>query len=75
MSDESVDPTLTTFSSKSADSWCDRTNVWFVKNEKSGPTQDIHVLTGGLNNEFCITQQCSRDDYAFVLKQLLRYNK
>ena len=52
----------------------DSLNVWWLKQEQKPPHQKIHVLLSGADNEFAITQQCSRGDYEHVLGEILRFN-
>lgn len=58
------------------DASCERINFYFTYNEKSGiPRRDIHVLIGGMMNEFAIPANCIRDDYEYVLEELRELNK
>jgi hypothetical protein len=38
-------------------------------------SRDLHVLLGGLSNEFAVTMQCTRDDYEKVLADIRSFNR
>lgn len=51
----------------------DGSNIWF-KGEENGLTRDVHVLLGGLPNEFAIPAHCPPEDYEYVLQELRKLN-
>jgi hypothetical protein len=55
--------------------YCDRHNVWWLKQNGRAPTRDVHVLIGGAENEFAVTMQCTRSDYEHVLTELRKFNQ
>ncbi len=59
----------------SGSAYHDALNLWWLKQAKGRPTQEVHVIIAGESNEFAVTQQTSRADYEFVLAQLWQHNK
>lgn len=55
------------------DGYFDSSNIWFVKGEKV-PARDVHVILQGASNEVAIPTNCSKDDYEYVISQLLSFN-
>lgn len=60
---------------KSGHAHHDELNVWWLKQPKGRPTQDVHVLMGGQLNEFAVTQQATRADYEHVFAEVSSFNK
>jgi hypothetical protein len=50
--------------------YCDSSNIWWIIQEDGVPSTDLHVLLSGMDNEFAVTANCSREDYEYVLSQL-----
>lgn len=73
-SDNATDAGLQTMTTQ-GEAYCDEHNLWWLKQKRSRPTQDIHVMMAGEPNEFAIPQQCSRADYEHVLSEIRRFNK
>ncbi len=53
--------------------YCEGSNFWFKKSDKL--SSDVHVLLSGQSNEFALPANCNKEDYDYVLKQLLFFNK
>jgi hypothetical protein len=49
-------------------------NVWWLAKVKARPHQKVHVILSGSDNEFAVTQGCSRGDYEHILGEILRFN-
>ena len=49
-------------------------NLYWLKQEKKRPQEDVHALLSGQVNEFAITHRCSRGDYEHVLGQILKFD-
>lgn len=73
-SDDATDAGLQTMTTK-GEAYCDEHNLWWLKQKKGRPTQDIHVMMAGEPNEFAVPQQCSRADYEHILSEIRRFNK
>lgn len=73
-SDDATDAGLQTMTTK-GEAYCDEHNLWWLKQKKGRPTQDIHVMMAGEPNEFAVPQQCSRADYEHVLSEIRRFNR
>lgn len=56
-----------------ANAHCEGSNCWFKKSAKL--SSDVHVLLSGQNNEFALPAHCTREDYEYVLDQLVFFNK
>jgi hypothetical protein len=52
----------------------DRSNIYFRKRDPL-PSREIHVLVGGMINEFAVPASCSKDDYDYILGRLLYHNR
>lgn len=46
----------------------DRSNIWLLQG-KPVPSRDLHILLGGMNNEFAITAKRSPSDYEYALSR------
>jgi hypothetical protein len=57
------------------DTYHNALNIYWLKQEKKRPKEDMHVLLSGQVNEFAVTHRCSRGDYEHVLGQVLKFNK
>jgi hypothetical protein len=56
------------------DGSCESSNIWFVARDGLPLARDVHILLSGETNEFAITQHCTKDDYEYVLGQILSLN-
>jgi hypothetical protein len=72
--DSSADAGLRVFA-ETGEAYCDSHNVWWVRQDTGVPSRDIHVLLAGEVNEFAVTQQCSREEYEYVLSDIQRFNR
>lgn len=64
------------FREKEQDAFCDRSNVWWLKNEKGmTPSRDLHVRFASKRNEFALTTDCTSLDYDHVLNEIRTLNR
>jgi hypothetical protein len=55
---------------------CDEVDCfWIPRKGTPVPTQDLHTLISGADNEFTLTTHCGRKDYEYALAQLLYFSK
>ncbi len=52
---------------------CDEVDCFWLTSANGTPSIDIHTYIAGANNEFTLTAQCSRTDYAHVLSQITKF--
>ena len=54
----------------------ERLNVYFLHHDGVPlPTQETHTILAGSINEFAILGACPKEDYEYVLGQLIKYNQ
>ncbi|UWE18057.1 hypothetical protein [Herbaspirillum huttiense] len=56
-----------------SNAYSEGSNCWFKKS--SSLSNDVHVLLSGQPNEFTLPANCTKEDYQYVLNQLLFFNK
>lgn len=71
--DEAAEESLMIFEKK-GEAYCNAHNVWWIGQTNGLPAKDVHVLLSGADNEFAVTQQCTRDDYEHVLAEIRSIN-
>ena len=70
--DNEAAASLDTFSK--GDAYCDKSNVFWLKQDNSPPSREVHTLLEGKINEFVVTATCTRADYEYVLNELKKAN-
>jgi hypothetical protein len=54
--------------------YCSDSNVYFKILQRGENVKEIHVLLNGEDNEFAVTAAITEEEYAYVLRQVLKHN-
>lgn len=53
---------------------CDTAIIWWLEQSNGPPSKDLRTRLAGEPNEFAITAGFNREDYEYVLRNILRFN-